>query len=84
MQLDIFDKVLSVSWLFEKVFWKLLPDLVYDQTVENYKHILKHIYGYDDIDKVFKKQLLRHETMNLWKVVFKYQDRELAQPVKSN
>lgn len=72
--LDIVDKVLSVSWLYEKVFWKLLPDLVYNQVAEKQKQILTEVYGYRDIDKIFKKELLKGDTIDLIKIVFKYQE----------
>lgn len=84
MSLDIFDKVLSVSGMFEKFFWKLLPDLVYDKTAENYKQILSEVYGFQDIHKIFKKQLIKSDTMDLTKIIFKYQDMFLQKNVESS
>lgn len=72
--LDIIEKVVSVSWLYEKVFWKLLPDLVYNQTAEKQKQILTEVYWYKDINQIFKKELLKWDTIDLIKIVFKYQE----------
>ena len=72
---DIFDKVLSVSWLYEKVFWKLLPDLVYNQVWERMKQLLTEVYWYKDINSIFKKELLKWDTIDLIKIVFKYTDQ---------
>jgi hypothetical protein len=72
---DIFDKVLSVSWLYEKVFWKLLPDLVYNQTAEKQKQILSEVYGFRDVHRIFKKELLKWDTIDLIKIVFKYTEQ---------
>jgi hypothetical protein len=72
---DIFDKVLSVSWLYEKVFWKLLPDLVYNQVAERQKQLLTEVYGYKDVNSIFKKELLKWDTINLIKIVFKYTEQ---------
>lgn len=72
---DVFDKVLSVSWLYEKVFWKLLPDLVYNQVAERQKQLLSEVYGYKDINRIFKKELLKWDTIDLIKIVFKYTEQ---------
>lgn len=75
---DIFDKLVKQSWLYEKIFWKLLPDLVYDQQIEKRKNVLKNVYWFRDVDDVFKKDIERWEFENLSKIIFKYQ--ELQQP----
>jgi hypothetical protein len=72
---DIFDKVLSVSWLYEKVFWKLLPDLVYNQVAERQKQLLTEVFWYKDIHQIFKKELLKGDTIDLIKIVFKYTEQ---------
>jgi len=72
---DIFDKVLSVSWLYEKVFWKLLPDLVYNQVAERQKQLLTEVYWYKDVNQIFKKELLKGDTIDLIKIVFKYTEQ---------
>lgn len=83
MNIDFFDKYLSVSWLYEKVFWKLLPDLVYNQTWERYKKALFEIYWYKDIYNIFNKELLKGDTIDLIKIVFKYQDNFLKSDVET-
>lgn len=75
---DIFDKLVKQSWLYEKIFWKLLPDLVYDQQIEKRKNALSKIYWFRDVDETFKKDIERWEFENLSKIIFKYQ--ELWQP----
>jgi hypothetical protein len=82
--MDIFDKVLSVSGMFEKFFGKLLPDLVYHKTAENYKQLLTEMYGFVDIHRIFKKQLIKNDTLDLTKIIFKYQDMILQKNVESN
>jgi len=83
MNLDFFDKYLSISWLYEKIFGKLLPDLVYNQTSERYKKALYEIYWYKDIYKIFNKELLKWDTIDLIKIVFKYQDTFLKSDVET-
>lgn len=73
---DIFDKLVSQSWLYEKVFWKLLPDLVYDQEVEKRKNLLIETYGFKDVNKVFKKEIERGEFENMSKIIFKYNESQ--------
>jgi len=75
---DIFDKLVKQSGLYEKIFWKLLPDLVYDQEIEKRKNVLKNVYWFRDVWDVFKKDIERREFENLSKIIFKYQ--ELQQP----
>jgi hypothetical protein len=75
---DIFDKLVKQSWLYEKIFWKLLPDLVYDQEIEKRKNVLKNVFWFRDVWEVFKKDIERREFENLSKIIFKYQ--ELQQP----
>lgn len=69
---DIFDQLVSISWLYERVFWKLLNDLVYDQEVETRKNYLKNVWGFRDVDTVFKKEIQRDDFHDLTKMVFRY------------
>lgn len=80
---DIYEKTLSVNWKYEKFFWKLLPDLVYNQVAERYKNILYEVFWFKDIHQVFKKELLKGDTIDLIKIVSDYQDNYLKTDVST-
>lgn len=71
-QQDIFDQLVSQKWLYERVFGKLLNDLVFDQEVEARKSILKNVFNFRDVDMVFKKEIERGNFHDLTKMVFRY------------
>ena len=77
---DIFDELIKNTWLYEKIFWKLLSDLVYDQELEKRKNLLTNVYWYREVDKIFKKEIERDEFENLSKIIFKYQEKTYVQP----
>lgn len=70
---EVLDRIVSVEWLYEKVFWKLLDKLVYDRVIDDNMHVLKNIYKFDDTDEVFKRDIERREFRGLSEIVFKYQ-----------
>ena len=74
--IDIIDKIVSIEWLYEKVFWKLLFDLVFDRDVATDIQNLKQIYGMNNADIVFKVPIDRGEFSDLTKVIFKYQENQ--------
>lgn len=69
---DILDQIVSISWLYEKIFWKLLDKLVFKQKHENQKHILKKVFQFDDVDEIFEKQIERSEFSQLSKIIFRF------------
>jgi hypothetical protein len=73
---DIIDKIVSIEWLYEKVFWKLLFDLVFDRAVATNIHNLKEIYWFHNATDVFKVPIDRGEFTDLTKVIFKYQENQ--------
>lgn len=73
---DIVDKIVSIEWLYEKVFWKLLFDLVFDRTIATNIHNLKEIYWYYNASDVFNVPIDRSEFTDLTKVIFKYQENQ--------
>ena len=69
---DILEEIVSISWLYEKIFWKLLDKLVFNKNFENKKHILKKVYNYDDTELIFEKQIERREFSELSKIIFRF------------
>lgn len=69
---DILEDIVSISWLYEKVFWKLLNKLVFKTRFENTKHILRNVNQYDDVDQIFEKQIERKEFIKLSKIIFRF------------
>lgn len=74
--IDIIDKIVSIEWLYEKVFWKLLYKLVFDRAIATDIHLLKHVYGMQDADIVFEVPVDRLEFSDLTKILFKYQENQ--------
>lgn len=72
--IDIIDTVVSIEWLYEKVFWKLLHDLVYDRAIAQDIHILKNVYKFSNADDIFIAPIDRDEFWKLTKIIFKYQE----------
>ncbi len=69
---DIIASVIFQSWLFEKVFWKLMKPLVYNTTVSNSMHILETIYWLTDAKKAFPDKLDRKEFEKVSEKVFRF------------
>lgn len=70
-RLEFFDNLISVSWIFEKIYWKILNFLIYDQNYENYKQILK-IAWYNDVEEVFKKKFDKSNFFRVNKTIFQF------------
>jgi len=66
----IVDRFMSSVWLYEKVFGKLLDPIVQDNRREAAKNILKNIYHYDDIDKIFPISIDKEEVAKQSKILF--------------
>jgi hypothetical protein len=45
---------------------------VWDEETENIKTILKEVYGFDDVDYIFTKQLDYKKFIDISKILFKY------------
>lgn len=71
---DILEDIVSISWLYEKIFWKLLNKLVFKVKFENQKTLLKTVYNYNDIDLIFEKQIERKEFNKLSKIIFRFNE----------
>lgn len=69
---DILEEIVSIAWLYEKIFWKLLDKLVFKRDFENKKHILKRVFLYEDIETIFEKQIERKEFTSLSKIIFRF------------
>ena len=70
---ELFDKIVKISWLYEKVFWKdLLTNLIYDSEYERSKRVLSELYWYENIDTIFWKQIIRDEFKKISKIIFKF------------
>jgi hypothetical protein len=74
--IDIIDKIVSIEWLYEKVFWKLLFDLVFDRATAVDIHNLKMIFWFTNVEQVFKVPIDRGEFSDLTKILFKYQENQ--------
>lgn len=74
--IDIIDKIVSIEWLYEKVFWKLLIPLVFDRAIATNIHNLKQVYGMNNADIIFQVPIDRGEFGDLTKVIFKYQENQ--------
>lgn len=75
---DILEKIVSVEGLYEKIFWKLLNNLVYNDPIDQWIHICKNIYGYSDASEVFRRKIDTWLFHRLTKTIFRFQ--ELEQP----
>lgn len=71
---DVIDEILSVEWIFEKVFWKLLNYLVFDENIDDSISILENVYWYKNVKDVFSRKVDRWEFRDLAKVIFKFQE----------
>lgn len=75
--IDIIDKVVSIEWLYQRVFWTLLSWLIYDRHIEHDINMLKNVYWFEQITEVFSTPIDRYEFSDLTKIIFKYQDKTL-------
>lgn len=72
----LFDDIVSIKWIYTKIFGtELLERLVYDPEYERSKRILSEVYGYENVDKVFWKQILRNEFKNISRIIFKVYEK---------
>ena len=71
---DIIEKIVSIEWLYERVFWKLLNKLVFDRVIDDNIHLLKEVYKMSDSDDVFIRQVERSEFKKLSNIIFRYQE----------
>lgn len=70
---ELFDKIVKISWLYEKVFWKnLLKSLIFDENFENSKRMLSQIYWYSSVDDIFWRKILKDEFKKISKIIFKF------------
>lgn len=70
----ITDKFLSVVWLFENVLWKYSNNIAYNQKREKVKRLLKEVYWYKDIEKLFPPELDDASVDRFLRTVFTYND----------
>ena len=68
---DIIQQIIKATWVYEKVFWKLLDDLVYDKEIERLKEVLKNIYWYKDID-IIKSEVDNIYFNKLSRIIFRF------------
>lgn len=68
---QIINQIVSFSGLFEKIFGKLLPPLVYNRDLEHSVHVLNEIYWFRDARKLFPRVLDRDAFSKLSKQVFR-------------
>jgi len=70
----ITDRFLSVIWLFENVFWKYANNIAYKQDREKIKRVLKQVYWYEDIDKLFPAEVDQNSVDRVMRTIFTYHD----------
>ncbi len=71
---NILDRLMSVVGIFESVFWKFTDLIVYDEEKEKVKRILKEVYWYTDVDRIFPPELDYESFEKTSKVLFTYYD----------
>lgn len=72
---ELFDKIVKISWLYVKVFWtELLNNLIYDEQYERSKRVLSWLYGYENLDEIYWKQIKREEFKKISKIIFRFYD----------
>ena len=69
---QIIDQIFSFSAIFEKIYGKLLPALVYNQDLEDAVHILSEVYLYKDARQCFPKKIDHDKFKTLSKHVFRF------------
>ena len=72
---DIIDKIVSVDWLYEKVFGKLLDKIIYNKDIKNDIGILKNVFQMDNADKIFELPVDNKEFKEITAIIFKYQNQ---------
>lgn len=68
---DIIDYIVSIQGLYDKVFGKLLPYLIYNNKYEGVKKVLSDIYDFDDIEQLFWKKVDKKEFKGITKILFR-------------
>lgn len=71
---DVIDEILSVEWIFEKVFWKLLNYLVFDESIDDSISLLENIYWYKWVKDIFSRKVDRWDFRDLARIIFKFQE----------
>ena len=71
---DIVDEVVSISWLYKKIFWEILDLLVYNQWLENDIDILQNVFWFEWLKDSFKPIVERKEFNKLSKIIFRFYD----------
>lgn len=66
----IIERFMDSIGMYEKVFWKILDPLVYDNRRESAKNILRNVYHFDDVDFIFPKVLDKEEIRKQTKMMF--------------
>lgn len=69
---QILEQIFSFSAIFEKIYGKLLPALVYDQKLEDAVHMLSEVYEYRDARGCFPKKIDHDKFKTLSKHVFRF------------
>lgn len=72
---DVINEILSVDWIFEKVFWKLLNYLVFDESIDDNMAILKNIYWYKNVDEIFTRKVDKNSFDRLATIIFKFKEQ---------
>lgn len=71
----ILESLMSNTWLFEKIFWKLLDPLVRDVRRERVKNLLRN-YWYEDVEFLFPRSLDKEAVQENLKIVMNYYKEE--------
>ncbi len=73
---DIVDEILWFTWLYRKVFWDLLPWLIYNQSLNNDLEILENIYWFEWLNEMFTPIIERSELKALSKIMFRFTEQQ--------
>jgi len=73
---DVIKDIVWIVWVYEKVFWKLLWYLVYDNELKDCKNILKNVYWYKDVDLIFDDKIINSNFEKLSKIIFRFYEKD--------
>ena len=71
---DIVDEILWFTGLYRKVFWDLLPWLIYNQGMLADIEILENVYWFEWVNEMFTPIIERKELKGLSKIMFRFNE----------
>lgn len=69
---SIVDRLLSSTWLYDKIYWKNTDLFLFDKEREDLRNNLKSVFGYTDIDYIFPKEVDDRRVTKMTKIFFTF------------